>query len=93
MFDRSASGMAPTAAGVEALENFLSSADHDVALRERLHGAASAAVPDLRVGLLEGLVSLAPALTKRLLRRSAGTKLAGPAYAPFEPGAREGDKR
>ncbi|MGI5291164.1 LysR family transcriptional regulator [Nonomuraea polychroma] len=74
LFDRVASGMRLTEAGTVALEHFLASADRDEALRERLRGG-TAAVPTLRVGLLEGLVGLASALTTRLDRRSPGTRL------------------
>jgi DNA-binding transcriptional LysR family regulator len=75
LFDRSATGMTLTVAGSEALEHFLASGDRDEALRERLRGVASVAVPRLRVGILEGLVSLVPALTAGLSRRSPATRL------------------
>lgn len=75
LFDRSSSGMTLTAAGHEAWDHFSVSADRDEALRERLRGASAEHVSLLRVGLLEGLVSLVPALTERLSRRSTRARL------------------
>jgi len=75
LFDRSAAGMTLTPAGRAALEHFADSTDRDEAFREHLKGVVAAPVPLVRFGLLEGLVSLVPALTARLSRRSAGTRL------------------
>lgn len=75
LFERSATGMALTSAGRDALEHFLASADRDEVLRERLRGVAAVPVPELRIGVLEGLVRLVPSLTARLSRRSSHTRL------------------
>jgi DNA-binding transcriptional LysR family regulator len=75
LFDRTPSGMVLTAAGSEVLDHFVAAGENDEELRERLRGTSAAAVPVVRVGLLEGLVALVPALTGRLHRRSQRTRL------------------